>query len=629
MTYYVAEIRFNRTSKSLKREGKTRKRLTMRLAALLSALVLISALVMIVPAAGGSNHSDQSDSIISSLEQLAGNVSILTYENFSHPNKKAAEGRKGALLNKIGAVIKKIESGAFEGAVDKLTNDIRKKIEEWIDDPWELIKMVDDIIDLIRGIFPPLQPPTASFTYSPIAPLVNEVVTFNASSSTPNGGDIIRYAWDLGDNAIRFGDIVTHAYTTEGTYTVVLNVTDSEGLWDIAAAGITVYFVAVDMGPPTIVEVSQYPETPNYDEPVTVMAEVKDDEGSGIESVILCYSIDAITWTNITMSPMGNDLYSAEIPPKPYNTVVVYFIYANDTAGNSAASLPFFYRVVDLHAPVISDVEHAPTLPNYDESVTVSANVVEPPDASKVGFVILSYWDGSAWTNITMTLVGILYSVAVPMLPYGTEVQYRVYASDNAWNWAVSDLHLYQVNDDIPPSVGTPTWDPVEPSAEEEVNVSVLVSEPSGASGVKNVTLWHNATGEWQSVGCEQLANGNWTATIPGASGGVTVAFYVESYDNAGNRAATTTYDYEVKEEAAAVWPLALLAAIGLGVAALTATLLYGLYRRRKKGKASNPKNPKNPKNKPIVTLYVPAKILNLLEMKPLKRRMAEDPRRS
>ncbi len=30
-------------------------------------------------------------------------------------------------------------------------------------------------------------------------------------------------------------------------------------------------------------------------------------------------------------------------------------------------------------------------------------------------------------------------------------------------------------------------------------------------------------------------------------------------------------------------WPLALLAAIGLGVASLTATILYGLYRRRKK----------------------------------------------
>jgi len=48
-----------------------------------------------------------------------------------------------------------------------------------------------------------------------------------------------------------------------------------------------------------------------------------------------------------------------------------------------------------------------------------------------------------------------------------------------------------------------------------------------------------------------------------------------------------------------------LLAAIGLGIAALTATILYGLYRRRKKrGTASNPGG------KPLVTLYVPAKLL-------------------
>jgi len=59
-----------------------------------------------------------------------------------------------------------------------------------------------------------------------------------------------------------------------------------------------------------------------------------------------------------------------------------------------------------------------------------------------------------------------------------------------------------------------------------------------------------------------------------------------------------------VKKEAVG-WPLALLAAIGLGIAALTATLLYGLYRRRKKrGTASNPGG------KPLVTLYVPAKLL-------------------
>jgi len=52
-------------------------------------------------------------------------------------------------------------------------------------------------------------------------------------------------------------------------------------------------------------------------------------------------------------------------------------------------------------------------------------------------------------------------------------------------------------------------------------------------------------------------------------------------------------------------WPFALLAAIGLGIAALIATLLYGLYRRRsKRGMASNTGS------KTLVTIYVPSKLL-------------------
>ncbi|KPV63587.1 MAG: PKD domain protein [Candidatus Bathyarchaeota archaeon BA2] len=768
----------------LKRERRMRRQLIMHLTALLlSALILISTLVMIVPAAGDSNHSNQSDSVIFLLEQLAGNVSMLSYENFSHPNKKAAEGQRGALCNKIRAVINQVKAGAYGGAVDKLRNDIQKKIEKWIvnDEAQYLIKQVDIINECIRqpwwpkigwiegrvtdaktcsaivgatvkadgyfavtnasgyyiikvpapatytvtaemdqyytetacGVYVgvcetvtvnfalvpiphegwingtvidtgttlpikganvtaggystltaedgtyeiqvyapavynvkasaegyyiqivnnvfvdkqatvtvdfalcPIQPPVvipsrplASFTWSPPKPVANETVTFDATSSTPNGGEIIRYAWNLGDNTVRFGDIVTHAYAREGTYTVVLNVTDSEGLWDTDTVNITVYFVPVDTEPPTIVEVLRCPPTPNYNEAVTVIANVTDDVGSGIESVILYYSTDAITWINTTMSPVCNDLYSAKIQPKPYNTVVVYYIYASDKVGNTATSRPFFYRVADLLPPVISDVEHLPTSPNYIETVTVSTSVTEPPEASGVGFVILSYGDGSVWTNVTMTLVGTRFSAMIPILPYGTEVQYRVYASDNAWNWAVSDIHFYQVTDNIPPSIGAPTWDPVEPLAEGQVNVTVSVSEPLGASGVKNVTLWHNATGEWQPIGMTPT-NGNWTATIPGASGGVTVAFYVESYDNAGNRAVTTTYDYKVKK-VAVVWPLAWLAAIGLGIAALTATLLYALYRRRKKGRSAAAANLGNKvKPNPVVTLYVPAKILS------------------
>lgn len=82
--------------------------------------------------------------------------------------------------------------------------------------------------------------PFARFTEYPIRPQVNETVTFDASWSIPgwNGTHempIVSYAWDFETDGIidAYGVIVSHVFPAVGTYLVTLNVTDSQGLWDI------------------------------------------------------------------------------------------------------------------------------------------------------------------------------------------------------------------------------------------------------------------------------------------------------------------------------------------------------------------------------------------------------------
>jgi len=73
-------------------------------------------------------------------------------------------------------------------------------------------------------------PPEASFTYSgPL--LVGKAVTFDASSSNDecDDGTIVDYDWDFGDGTKGRGRIVTHIFTSEGTYNVKLTVTDNRG----------------------------------------------------------------------------------------------------------------------------------------------------------------------------------------------------------------------------------------------------------------------------------------------------------------------------------------------------------------------------------------------------------------
>jgi PKD repeat protein len=87
--------------------------------------------------------------------------------------------------------------------------------------------------------------PVASFTYSPALPLVGQMVTFNASRSTPDGGNILTYHWDFGDLNSGSGMIVYHAYTGYGNHTVTLTVTDSEDLSDTCSRQIRILIAPV------------------------------------------------------------------------------------------------------------------------------------------------------------------------------------------------------------------------------------------------------------------------------------------------------------------------------------------------------------------------------------------------
>ena len=83
------------------------------------------------------------------------------------------------------------------------------------------------------------QPPTAFFTYTPESPVVNQTITFDASST---GENITSYEWNLGDgNTTSTPDpVITHTYVSPDVYTVTLTVTDNDGLTNATSRNVTV-----------------------------------------------------------------------------------------------------------------------------------------------------------------------------------------------------------------------------------------------------------------------------------------------------------------------------------------------------------------------------------------------------
>jgi PKD domain-containing protein len=91
------------------------------------------------------------------------------------------------------------------------------------------------------------QAPIASFTVSPLAPLVNEPVTFTSTASDPDG-TVADLVWDLnGDGSYDngAGPTALRSFSAPGAYVIGLRVTDNEGM-------VSFYSQSVGVAGPTL-----------------------------------------------------------------------------------------------------------------------------------------------------------------------------------------------------------------------------------------------------------------------------------------------------------------------------------------------------------------------------------------
>jgi PKD repeat protein len=169
-----------------------------------------------------------------------------------------------------------------------------------------------------------LEPPIADFTWSPSIPKSNQPVTFDGSSSSADNASIVSYEWDFGDGTHSFGQIVTHSYTASGFYTVTLNVTDSEGFWDIEQKQVQVE--ALPIPPPLSASINPLSASILLGQSVTFTSTVSGG-----------YSPYSYQWYLNGASVSGATSASWTFTP---TTSGIYYVYlkVTDAKGNTAQS---------------------------------------------------------------------------------------------------------------------------------------------------------------------------------------------------------------------------------------------------------------------------------------------------
>ncbi len=179
------------------------------------------------------------------------------------------------------------------------------------------------------SIFSANDPPTVVLTTTPSSGAAPLLVTFDASGSFDLGGVITAWTWSFGDGMADAGPIVTHLYSTPGTYNATLTVTDNGGLSNASTISIVVTAPALPSAPAALAAtaLSRRAIRLNWTNTSADQSEVRIERctGSGCTNFV---QIAAVAGTATTFTDTG----------RASRTTYTYRVRGHSAAGDSAYS---------------------------------------------------------------------------------------------------------------------------------------------------------------------------------------------------------------------------------------------------------------------------------------------------
>jgi len=185
-------------------------------------------------------------------------------------------------------------------------------------------------------------------------------------------------------------------------------------------------------------------------------------------------------------------------------------------------------------------------------------------------YVYGDYGSGKIWTlryDGTGALVNtLLVDTALSITSFGLDENNELY-------FTAFDGKIHKLNqaDVAAPTISAPFQVPLNPTPNEEVKISVNVSD---ASGIRGVIISYRNDSLWNNVSMTQIAEGTFSATIPPMPYQITVEYTIIAYDNFNNSAVSDNqgllYRYTVIPE----FPSGVIFAVLFGSTLLTSVVI-------------------------------------------------------
>jgi hypothetical protein len=297
---------------------------------------------------------------------------------------------------------------------------------------------------------------------------------------------------------------------------------------------------------PLISGLTHTPASPVNGDPLTVHVNVADTDG--LDSITCHYRVNAGTWQNVTMTPEGGDLYSANIGNYYDTDTKEYYIQAFDSSIDMIESVS---AIIYLNA-----INHFPSTPSLSDPGTsdddgvfllnwtsasdpdgyIARYEIEMSDTS--GFTtIVDRWNSSIDEKVINVFNNDTYYFRVRSVDdYGT----KGFWSNSQW------INVVIVVDVVGPSITNQLLSPALPKHGESVTVTATVTDPRG---IKNVTCYYNVnSGSWQSNSMVKGVGDQYSCDIGFFLVDDSIEYYITAFDNSSNfnLATTTISSFEI-----------------------------------------------------------------------------------